>query len=82
MDVGGVVTGELYDMNECFASMNLKIYDNHGQKELLNYNVPPVRVLVPANKSEEQAKATCVRELMKRVNVQLPQALKKLNINF
>ena len=81
-DVGGTVAGELYDMNECFASLNLKIYDNLGQKELLNYNVPQVRVLVPANKSEQQASAMCVRELMKRVNVQLPQALKKLNINL
>ena len=82
MDVGGVVTGELYDMNECYASLNLKIYDNLGQKELLNYNVPQVRVLVPTNKSEDQAMAMCTRELMKRVNVQLPQALKKLNVNF
>ena len=82
LEIGGTVSGELYDMNECFVSLNLKIYDNLGQKELLNYNVPPVRVLVPANKSEGQTLSTCTRELMKRVNVQLPQALKKLNINF
>ena len=81
-EVGGTVAGELYDMNECFASLTLKIYDNLGQKELLNLNVPQVRVLVPANKSEQQAAAMCVREVMKRVNVQLPQALKKLNINL
>lgn len=79
--VGGKVAGELYDMNECFASLSLRIYDNHSQKELLNYNVPQVRVLVPVSNSEQQAKATCVRELMKRANVQLPQSLKKLNIN-
>ena len=76
------MAGELYEMKEYFASMNLKIYDNKGQKELLNYNVPQVRVLVPADKSEQQASASCVRELMKSVNVQLPQALKKLNINL
>lgn len=81
-EVGGKVAGELYEMKEYFASMTLKIYDNKGQKELLNYNVPQVRVLVPADKSEQQASASCVRELMKRVNVQLPQALKKLNINL
>ena len=82
MDVGEVVPGELYDMNECFTSLTLKIYDNAGQKELLNYNVPQLRVLVPTNRSEQQAAAMCVREVMKRVNVQLPQALKKLNINL
>ena len=81
-DVGGTVAGELYDMNECFAGLTLKIYDNLNQKELLNYNVPQVRVLVPVTKSEQQTMAMCARELMKRVNVQLPQALKKLNINL
>ena len=81
-DVGGTVAGELYDMNECYAGLTLKIYDNLNQKELLNYNVPQVRVLVPVTKSEQQTMAMCARELMKRVNVQLPQALKKLNINL
>ena len=69
-------------MNECYAGLTLKIYDNLNQKELLNYNVPQVRVLVPVTKSEQQTMAMCARELMKRVNVQLPQALKKLNINL
>lgn len=81
-DVGGTVAGELYDMNECYAGLTLKIYDNLNQKELLNYNVPQVRVLVPVTKSEQQTMVMCARELMKRVNVQLPQALKKLNINL
>ena len=78
---GGKVAGELYEMKEYFASMSLKIYDNKTHVELLNYNVPQVRVLAPATDSQQKAKAACVRELMKRANVQLPQALKKLNIN-
>ena len=78
---GGKVSGDLYEMKECFASLNLKVYENKTRRELMNYNVPQVRVLVPASNSVQQAKATCVRELMKRVNVQLPQALKKLSIN-
>lgn len=81
-EVGGTVAGELYDMNECFAALNLKIYDNVGQKELINYNVNQVRVLVPVDKSEQQTMAMCSREIMKRVNVQLPQVLKKLNIDL
>lgn len=79
---GAVVAGELYDMKEHFTSLSLKFYDNLNQKELLNYNVPQIRLLVPVNKSEQQAIAMCARELMKRVNVQLPQVLKKLNINL
>jgi hypothetical protein len=37
---------------------------------------------VPAHNSEQQAKAMCTRELMKRVKVELPKKLKKLNINL
>ena len=82
MKLGGLVQGELYNMYEYFTSLNLRIYDNLNDKELLNYNVPPIRVLVPADKSKQQAEATCARELMKRANVQLPQAIKTLNINL
>ena len=78
---GGKVPGELYDMKECFASLNLKVYDNKTKTELLNYNIPQIRVLVALSDSEQQAKAICARELMKRVNVQLPQSLKQLNVN-
>lgn len=78
---GGKVAGELYDMKECFTSLNIKIYDNNTKVEILNYNVPQIRLLVPAGNSVQQAKAMCARELMKRANVQLPQALKKMNIN-
>ena len=78
---GGKVAGDLYDMIECFASLNLKVYDNKTKTELLNYNIPQLRVLVPMSDSEQQAKAVCARELMKRANVQLPQALKQMNIN-
>ena len=82
MKAGGIVTGELYDMKERFASLTLKIYDNINKKELMNYTVPQVRVLVPADRSEAQAAAMCAREIMKRAEVQIPAALKKLNINF
>jgi hypothetical protein len=72
---GGKVAGELYDMKECFTSLTLRIYDNKTRVEVMNYNLPQIRLLVPASNSVQQAKAMCARELMKRVNVQLPQAL-------
>lgn len=78
---GGKVAGELYDMKECFTSLTLRIYDNKTRVEVMNYNLPQIRLLVPASNSVQQAKAMCARELMKRANVQLPQALKKMNIN-
>lgn len=78
--VGNVVAGELYDMNECFSSLTLKIFDNAAQQELLNYTTSQVRTLVPVSKSEIQTKAACARELMKKVNKELPKVIKQLNI--
>ena len=81
LDVGSVFKGELYDMNECYASLSLRIFDNVNQTQLADYQLNSIKVLVPADKSEAQAKAMCTRELMKRVNIELPKVLKKLNIN-
>ena len=78
---GGKVSGDLYEMRECFTSLNLKVYDNKSKTELLNYNIPQIRVLVAQSDSSEKRKAVCARELMKRANLQLPLALKQLNIN-
>ena len=82
MKQGALVQGELYNMYEYFTSLNLRIYDNLNDKELLNYNIPPIRVLVPADNSKQQIESACARELMKRANVQLLQAIKTLNINL
>ena len=82
MEVGSAVPGELYDMNECFASLTLKIYDNVKQTQLIDYSATQIKVLVPADKSEAQAKAMCTRELMKRVKAELPKTLKKMNVNL
>ncbi|MGM9735651.1 MAG: LPP20 family lipoprotein [Candidatus Cryptobacteroides sp.] len=82
MEVGSTFKGELYDMNECLASLTLRIYDNVRQTQLLDYNVSQIKVLVPADKSEVQAKAMCSREVLKRVNAELPKTLRKLNINL
>ena len=68
-------------MNECYASLSLRIFDNINQTQLADYQVNSIKVLVPADKTEAQAKAMCTRELMKRVNIELPKVLKKLNIN-
>ena len=82
MKIGDVVPGELYNMNEIFSTLTLKIYDNFKQTEILNFTVPEIKTLVPDNKSEAQAEQMCVREVMKRVKANLPKELKNLNINL
>ena len=81
LELGGVVAGDLYDMNECLCGLVLKIYDNASTSLLLNYVVDRLRVLSPANKSPEQTEMMCVRELMKRVKRELPKQIKGLVLN-
>ena len=81
LELGGVVAGDLYDMNECLCGLVLKIYDNASTSLLLNYVVDRLRVLSPANKSPEQTEMMCVRELMKRVKRELPKQIKGMVLN-
>lgn len=78
--MGEVVSGGMYDLNTCYCTLVLKIYDNHSQEQLLDYSVNSVKVLVPTNKTVEQTLAQCVREVMRRVNRELPDKLSKMNI--
>ncbi len=81
LDMGSVVPGGLYDLNTCLCSVELKIYNNKSEQLLLNYTVNQFKVLLPVHKTAEETMATCVREVMKRVNRELPSRLKKLNLN-
>lgn len=81
LELGGVVAGDMYDLNECLCGLVLKIYDNQSTGLLLNYVVDRLRVLSPANKSPEQTEMMCVRELMKRVKRELPKKIKDLELN-
>ena len=81
LEMGEVVTGGTYDLNTCYCSLVLKIYNNKTQQMLLNYSVNQVKVLIPVNKSATASLSTCIREMMKRVNRELPAQIKKLKIN-
>ena len=79
VEMGTVVPGTTTDLNSCLCSLELKFYNNKNEQLLLNYSVNSVKVLTPVNKSAAQSMAMCVREVMKRVNRELPAQLKKLN---
>ena len=81
LDTGEVVTGGVYDLNTCYCTIVLKIYNNKTQQMLLNYSANQIKVLVPVNKSATASISMCVREVMKRVNRELPNQIKKLKIN-
>lgn len=81
LDMGSVVPGGLYDLNTCLCSIELKIYNNKSEQLLLNYIVNQLKVLSPVHKTAEETMSMCVREVMKRVNRELPNRIKKLNLN-
>ncbi len=78
--MGREVDGELYNYKEYFCSLSVKIYNN-GTKSLLGeYALPSTRVLVPENKSADQAAQMCAREMMKQFRVKLPAVLKNIKM--
>lgn len=81
MDMGSIVPGGLYEMNTCLCSLQLKIYNNKTEQLLLDYTINQLKVLSPVHKTAEETIAACVREMMKRVNRELPNKIKKLNLN-
>ncbi len=80
LDIGEVVTGGTNDLNTYYCSLRLKIYNNKNEELLLDYLVTDVKVLYPINKSVSESISTCIREMMKRVNKDLPTQIKKLKI--
>lgn len=79
LETGEIVTGGAYNMNSCYCTLILKIYNNANDNLLLNYSVNQVKVLAPVHKTANETLAMCTREVMKRVNRELPELLKNLN---
>lgn len=75
VDYAGVVPGEIYNLNESYVNLHMKFYDNKNQQLLYTYDVQQLRVLSPEKNSVEQTMAQCTRELMKRVQKELPKKL-------
>lgn len=80
IELGNPVSGGNYDLNVCYCTLILKIYDNNSGETLLDYSVNRLKVLSPVHKSAEGTLAAAVREVMKRVNRELPEMLKKVKL--
>lgn len=79
LELGETVKGK-YNLNACYCSLIMKIYNNKTQQLLLDYTVNRVKVLVPENKTAEETISTCNNEMMKRVKNELPRKIKKMNL--
>lgn len=80
IDNGNTVSGGSYDLNTCYCTLSIKIYNNKTELLLLDYAVNRVKVLSPVHKSANETVSLCIREVMKRVNKNLPSQLKKINL--
>ncbi len=78
---GETVTSGTYNMVSNYCSLVMKIYNSSKDQTLLTYSVNQVKVLVPIHKTDAESISQCNREVMKRVNRELPVQLKKLNNN-
>ncbi len=75
IEVAGTIKGEMYDLNECFVSLQMDFYNYNNNQLLFTYSVSQLRVLTPLSASVEQTTAQCTRELMKKVQKELPKKL-------
>ncbi|MBO7301660.1 MAG: LPP20 family lipoprotein [Bacteroidaceae bacterium] len=79
LDMGEVVTGT-YNLNTCYCTLIIKIYNNQTQEFLMEYNLNNVKVLSPEHNSVEETISMCIREVMKRAKRELPNKLNKMKI--
>ncbi len=78
---GREVSGDLYNTREYAGSLTLDIIDNRTQASLGRYNVDRTTALLPLDRSIEQAKQSVGREILKRVNRELPRILAQIRVD-
>lgn len=78
---GEKVDGEMYNMIAYYSGVGIKIADNGTGAEVLNYDLADVKTLLSEKTAPASARSAAVRELVKRINRDLPRQLKNLNIS-
>ena len=79
LDMGEVVSG-VYNLNTCYCTLIVKIYNNQTQELLTEYSLNNVKVLAPEHNTVDETISMCIREVMKRAKRELPNKLNKINL--
>ena len=79
LNIGEVVSG-VYNLNTCYCTLIVKIYNNQTQELLTEYSLNNVKVLAPEKNSVEETISMCIREVMKRAKREMPKKLEKINL--
>lgn len=80
LEKGTVVTGDLGNMEEWFASLEIVLKDKTGTV-LMPYAINDLRVLVQEPSTQTAAIQQSSKEVIKRFRREFPQSLSKLNIH-
>jgi len=80
MKKGGLIKGDMFDFNEYFTNVNIKVSDADS-RVLISYSVNNHRSLSPASASETAAWNAAVKDVMQRINKEFKKELEKVNIN-
>ncbi len=78
---GGEVRGDLYNTREYSGTFNMSIIDNRTQRSVGYCNIDRVSTLLQLNASTAQAKQALSREIIKRVNRELPKIASQIKID-
>ena len=80
LDIGEIVSGSAYNLNTCYCTLIVKIYNNKTLELLTEYSLNNVKVLAPEHNSVEETISMCIREVMKRAKREMPRKLEKINL--
>lgn len=80
LEIDEVVSTGITDLNTCYCKITLRVYNNATQEQLLEYAPVDIKVLTPIGKSYKQTLSMCIREVIKRMQRELPKQLKSIEI--
>lgn len=79
---GGLVNGEMYNMQEYFTSFQLKITNRYSKETVFTYSVDQLRSLVPESTSVVTARMSSSRNMIKKMQRKLVKELKSLQMEI
>jgi hypothetical protein len=79
---GGLVNGEMYNMQEYFTSFQLKITNRYSKETVFTYSVDQLRSLVPESTSAVTARMSSSRNMIKKMQRKLVKELKSLQMEI
>lgn len=78
---GEKVAGEMYNMIAYYSGAGINIIDNGTGAGVMDYALTDVKTVLSEKTSQTSARSAAIRELVKRINRELPRQLKNLNIS-